>query len=177
MEQHSNLTKNTVWRFTPSLPQLPSVPGGIQSLSHVMFCSVPPFSLLFLYILRQCLIKLPRLFLNSLCSPGNPWTFDLPAPAVLAYIWHISSNTERAVYLRTYLLTQKLPIFVCHQAILWKYIIVFLNHYNQNKIKLMMHWIETSLFLSSSAPTPKDLTKHPRAVPAQSRGWGFRWQL
>lgn len=46
-------------------------------------------------------------------------------------------------YSRTHLFTQEFPIFVCHQAIFWKHIIILFNHCNQNKRKLRMQWMAT----------------------------------
>lgn len=51
-------------------------------------------------------------------------------------------------YSRTHLFTQEFPIFVCHQAIFWKHIIILFNHCKQNKRKLRMQWMATCVSMS-----------------------------
>lgn len=166
--QNSNLTKNTVWRFPPSH----RAPASARRHSIIITCNVS-FYAPFLY----CFYKFWDTV--SWSCPGWSWTHFVAqgAPELLTFLpqmcWftqHVSSYTERAVYLKTYLFTQKFPIFVCYQAILWKHIIVFLNHYNQNKIKTedaLNRKKLVFLFLPQRLPA-----RHLPAVPTfSSRGW------
>lgn len=56
----------------------------LQRASCVMSFIVTLLSFILLLILRQNVNKLSRLALNSLCSPGYPWTFTSPLPQIFS---------------------------------------------------------------------------------------------